>query len=87
MTTMPQSRAISLPWLCGALLLSSCTIEGRFLTPREIIAPPGATVVEEPNGTEVIEPPKVEAMCQARARFFRGTVQVPCVDIARTVAP
>jgi hypothetical protein len=77
-------------WLALLLLLSGCTVEGRFLTGRErapVIAPQGSTVVEEPNGAEVIEPPPPPVMCQARARFFRGTVSVPCADIARTVAP
>jgi hypothetical protein len=51
--------------------------------------PPGDRAVIE-NGVETIEPAPVDpprALCQARARHFKGTVSVPCEDIARQIAP
>lgn len=48
--------------------------------------PPGEELIVE-NGVEIIEPIPPAPACQARARYFRGTVSIPCEEIARTVAP
>jgi hypothetical protein len=71
----------------AALLLAGCrgSFEfGRFR--QEVIAPPGATIIEK-DDEEIIESAAPARDCQARARFFRGTVAIPCADIGRTVAP
>jgi hypothetical protein len=75
----------------GAALLSGC--RGSIEIPPQaqpaaaapIILQPGQAI-QEPNGEE-IEAAPARPMCQARARFFRGTVSIPCDEIARTVAP
>jgi hypothetical protein len=72
----------------AAIALAGC--RGSFELGRarqEIITPPGATVIEK-GDEEIIEPPAPPAAdCQARARFFRGTVAIPCADIGRATAP
>jgi hypothetical protein len=71
----------------AAVLLAGC--KGTFEIGRmrqKIVVPPGTTVIEK-DDEEVIEPPALERDCQARARFFRGTVAIPCADIGRATAP
>lgn len=48
--------------------------------------PPGEEVVEM-NGETIIEPIPTPPTCQARARYFHGTVSVPCEEIGRAIAP
>jgi hypothetical protein len=72
-----------------AIALAGC--RGSFEIGRarqEIITPPasGVTIIEK-GDEEVIEPAPPARDCQARARFFRGTVAIPCADIGRATAP
>lgn len=71
-----------------AASLSGCRGEFEFLGSRQhnppIILQPGQAI-QEPN--EEVEAAPAQAMCQARAKLFRGTVQIPCVDVARIIAP
>jgi hypothetical protein len=74
----------------AAIALAGC--RGSFEIGRarqEIITPPasGVTIIEK-DDEEIIEPAAPPARdCQARARFFRGTVAIPCSDIGRATAP
>lgn len=68
--------------------LTGCEASFKFLRQPQtpIIAPPGDTIIEK-DGEAVIEPSPPQVLCQARARHFRGTVSIPCEEIARQVAP
>jgi hypothetical protein len=76
--------------ILAAIALAGC--RGSFEIGRarqEIITPlaAGVTIIDN-NDEEVIEPAAPPARdCQARARFFRGTVAIPCADIGRATAP
>lgn len=68
-----------------ALALAGC--EAKFRLGRsELIVPPQDKIIEKDDET-VIEPSPPQVLCQARARHFRGTVSIPCEDIARQIAP
>lgn len=69
------------------LALTGCEGSFKLLGGQPpIIVPPGDKVVEA-QGETVIEPSPPQVLCQARARHFRGTVSIPCEDIARQIAP
>ena len=78
------------PLLLSILVLSGCSGAFSFGQRAPPVPPLGSRMITESNGEEIVEPiAPVEPviMCQARARYFRGTVSIPCADIARQTAP
>ena len=74
--------------LLMAISLTGCGLNFSFDIPprQQIIPPPGDKIVIE-GDKEIVEPIQSTPMCQARARFFRGTVSVPGSEIGGTIAP
>jgi hypothetical protein len=65
--------------------MSGCS--GAFTFGRDrprLVTPPGATVVEAPDETTVVEPSPTP-QCFARARRFNGLVAVNCADLSREI--